>query len=112
MIRRPPRSTLFPYTTLFRSLDFLEVDVEVGEDRGGDALAFADQAQQDVLGPDVLVMQAGGFLPRHLQNLAHPIPEVVAVHLPPRPTPPRSPAPAPHTSRAPWANPRQPAVGA
>src|SRR2546429_7134367 len=23
MIRRPPRSTLFPYTTLFRSLDFL-----------------------------------------------------------------------------------------
>src|SRR5256885_12907716 len=30
MIRRPPRSTLFPYTTLFRSH---EVDVEVGGDR-------------------------------------------------------------------------------
>src|SRR3712207_8528511 len=37
MIRRPPRSTLFPYTTLFRSpvgeervpLDHLELDVEV-----------------------------------------------------------------------------------
>src|SRR3712207_7521273 len=27
MIRRPPRSTLFPYTTLFRSL----VDVQTGE---------------------------------------------------------------------------------
>src|SRR5438034_7384274 len=26
MIRRPPRSTLFPYTTLFRSLD-LELDL-------------------------------------------------------------------------------------
>src|SRR3712207_7566681 len=25
MIRRPPRSTLFPYTTLFRSVDHLEV---------------------------------------------------------------------------------------
>src|SRR2546426_3381855 len=25
MIRRPPRSTLFPYTTLFRSLDGAEV---------------------------------------------------------------------------------------
>src|SRR5256884_309921 len=25
MIRRPPRSTLFPYTTLFRSLDFQRV---------------------------------------------------------------------------------------
>src|SRR2546430_6507975 len=23
MIRRPPRSTLFPYTTLFRSVDFI-----------------------------------------------------------------------------------------
>src|SRR2546429_3294171 len=25
MIRRPPRSTLFPYTTLFRSHDFVEL---------------------------------------------------------------------------------------
>src|SRR2546422_7725778 len=25
MIRRPPRSTLFPYTTLFRSMNFLDV---------------------------------------------------------------------------------------
>src|SRR2546429_6132347 len=27
MIRRPPRSTLFPYTTLFRSAEFFETDV-------------------------------------------------------------------------------------
>src|SRR3989442_8706574 len=26
MIRRPPRSTLFPYTTLFRSPSFVELD--------------------------------------------------------------------------------------
>src|SRR5256885_4172879 len=26
MIRRPPRSTLFPYTTLFRSLGLFELD--------------------------------------------------------------------------------------
>src|SRR5256885_7157269 len=26
MIRRPPRSTLFPYTTLFRSRDFVQED--------------------------------------------------------------------------------------
>src|SRR2546422_5866092 len=38
MIRRPPRSTLFPYTTLFRSLELeahrpslAEVDLELGE---------------------------------------------------------------------------------
>src|SRR2546426_12209129 len=28
MIRRPPRSTLFPYTTLFRSVDIAELFVE------------------------------------------------------------------------------------
>src|SRR3989449_5482796 len=28
MIRRPPRSTLFPYTTLFRSRDDLEADAD------------------------------------------------------------------------------------
>src|SRR2546426_8341245 len=32
MIRRPPRSTLFPYTTLFRSLRDALVD-QVGEER-------------------------------------------------------------------------------
>src|SRR3712207_5538048 len=37
MIRRPPRSTLFPYTTLFRSLeDLLQRDVQLDDeaDRG------------------------------------------------------------------------------
>src|SRR3712207_7464568 len=42
MIRRPPRSTLFPYTTLFRSvmlagsygrLDFIKIDTEGNEYR-------------------------------------------------------------------------------
>src|SRR3712207_7469429 len=31
MIRRPPRSTLFPYTTLFRSLWFLRFLCDVGD---------------------------------------------------------------------------------
>src|SRR3989441_7173040 len=40
MIRRPPRSTLFPYTTLFRSLSLLErgVAVAVAHVRGGGEL--------------------------------------------------------------------------
>src|SRR3712207_9269878 len=33
MIRRPPRSTLFPYTTLFRSVDGGEVLADVGVDQ-------------------------------------------------------------------------------
>src|SRR5258707_8524493 len=42
MIRRPPRSTLFPYTTLFRSVSALvEFDVVVVDDRI--AHHFADQ---------------------------------------------------------------------
>src|SRR2546427_12762694 len=36
MIRRPPRSTLFPYTTLFRSVVAAGEDLELLEDlRGG-----------------------------------------------------------------------------
>src|SRR2546422_7711557 len=37
MIRRPPRSTLFPYTTLFRSRQHLvfEIDSEIVEVRAG-----------------------------------------------------------------------------
>src|SRR5256885_12855577 len=40
MIRRPPRSTLFPYTTLFRSDSIAEVDV-------GDGSPFAAQWQRE-----------------------------------------------------------------
>src|SRR2546425_8145553 len=42
MIRRPPRSTLFPYTTLFRSLERHAIVVQVppqAEDRAGDGRA-------------------------------------------------------------------------
>src|SRR5258708_15007423 len=41
MIRRPPRSTLFPYTTLFRSLFLREPDAGIGDrDRDlGEAVA-------------------------------------------------------------------------
>src|SRR2546429_9944924 len=35
MIRRPPRSTLFPYTTLFRSPPRRRTTVQIGVDIGG-----------------------------------------------------------------------------
>src|SRR5258707_15677459 len=38
MIRRPPRSTLFPYTTLFRSLGASQLDRTICATAGGDAL--------------------------------------------------------------------------
>src|SRR3712207_7195835 len=51
MIRRPPRSTLFPYTTLFRSLDddaghgLVDGLLQLLVDDGG-ALALVELAQQ------------------------------------------------------------------
>src|SRR3989442_14546272 len=41
MIRRPPRSTLFPYTTLFRSLQNAVIRLVGGDDR--DALSRNDR---------------------------------------------------------------------
>src|SRR2546430_5059689 len=49
MIRRPPRSTLFPYTTLFRSVQVgpeaaaLDVLLEVAVRRGDDAHVHRDR---------------------------------------------------------------------
>src|SRR2546425_10730079 len=40
MIRRPPRSTLFPYTTLFRSLRIYCREVDVATRYGGDEFAI------------------------------------------------------------------------
>src|SRR2546422_8967637 len=43
MIRRPPRSTLFPYTTLFRS---------ISEDAPGDRIDLAEIVQEPAVGPE------------------------------------------------------------
>src|SRR5258708_29153108 len=45
MIRRPPRSTLFPYTTLFRSQRFVPLKYSV---RGRDLGSTVAEAQQRV----------------------------------------------------------------
>src|SRR3989442_3741687 len=44
MIRRPPRSTLFPYTTLFRSADLVEHVLEGRADRRRVAAPHANAA--------------------------------------------------------------------
>src|SRR3989441_7330707 len=80
MIRRPPRSTLFPYTTLFRSLGaYVRVavgeigerrpDVEPGEEPGGlldpaDGQRHAAPQRVDQLG---LARRNPLFRPQHLR---------------------------------------------
>src|SRR5258705_2640175 len=55
MIRRPPRSTLFPYTTLFRS----SVQVEVPYARMGEPTRGEPFVPRSGRGPGVLVLAAG-----------------------------------------------------
>src|SRR2546430_7426331 len=53
MIRRPPRSTLFPYTTLFRSQDkilFLKADQNIEFGRVQQAIEISRQAGVRVVG--------------------------------------------------------------
>src|SRR5260370_11163333 len=52
MIRRPPRSTLFPYTTLFRSGLVLLIPWRVGAEESGAAKdGFGGSMRLDRLGP-------------------------------------------------------------
>src|SRR2546425_11022424 len=72
MIRRPPRSTLFPYTTLFRS----RLDDEVHLEPPAEAAA-----QQVVMDPDLALRQPGQLRGRGLGEGRHlrPHPDVAAV---------------------------------
>src|SRR3712207_9310986 len=58
MIRRPPRSTLFPYTTLFRSLDQVELWMAVGQ--GGKAARLRPISRADPRVTSVDVARAAG----------------------------------------------------
>src|SRR2546422_8910273 len=76
MIRRPPRSTLFPYTTLFRSLDVLAaVEPKLVEPDYPGAFRYLAARNRkraltvlftdviDRLGPDALGENGGGLRP-------------------------------------------------
>src|SRR3712207_8829971 len=53
MIRRPPRSTLFPYTTLFRSAGAAQEKGAVAGARGGDLQHLGQLAKSRLVGPEL-----------------------------------------------------------
>src|SRR5438552_13932920 len=56
MIRRPPRSTLFPYTTLFRSVRPVPLGrVDLGERHRGDGRLRSEEHTSELQSPDHLV---------------------------------------------------------
>src|SRR3712207_7453114 len=48
MIRRPPRSTLFPYTTLFRSRAVDVRTLGTGTERDGEPISRSDRASRQI----------------------------------------------------------------
>src|SRR5256885_3568191 len=59
MIRRPPRSTLFPYTTLFRSVKSSGV-LRVGTEGVYSPFSYHDSSSGDLVGYDIDVAKAVG----------------------------------------------------
>src|SRR5262245_65301493 len=69
MIRRPPRSTLFPYTTLFRSDRHHAVDPRLA-DRGGDVVA-RDRDAARLVELDAVLARRSEEHTSELQSLRH-----------------------------------------
>src|SRR3989449_8894010 len=89
MIRRPPRSTLFPYTTLFRSLEHRQRYVAARDGRGHAGLAHK-VANRVAAGAPLLEHPRGGEVPEnvrvsvgvgsHQVPTAHEVPDVAGRH--------------------------------
>src|SRR5258708_21266480 len=95
MIRRPPRSTLFPYTTLFRSsearIDAAVVGNVVAEvpHRGGEERARSEEHTSELQSPDHLVCRL--LLEKKKTGDHKPLATAVLALLPNRKPPSHSP---------------------
>src|SRR5256885_12669158 len=106
MIRRPPRSTLFPYTTLFRSVPHGNLDHRPAphSDEGRQEAVHAVEQRQGAhrVGPERLERAAGVANRLAIQAVAHtvrdaalqPLPRAVVAGSAASRAPPRAAAPA------------------
>src|ERR1041385_8515173 len=90
MIRRPPRSTLFPYTTLFRSYRMSTITVEIPplRKRGADIELLARHfvgmlneryLSNKVLSDSALAALSGHSWPGNVRELLHAVEAAVVV---------------------------------
>src|SRR5207249_1616824 len=63
-------------------LNLVQLDAEVLQHGRRHSLALPNEAEENVLGTHVLVVEARGLFARHREYLAHPFREIVAVHGP------------------------------
>src|SRR3712207_6980578 len=70
MIRRPPRSTLFPYTTLFRSQNLVVVATEVETILGVAAMTEAGEITLNYVSPEARFRGVSKALIEHLEAQA------------------------------------------
>src|SRR3712207_7844841 len=75
MIRRPPRSTLFPYTTLFRSAGCVLAACGGDDSAGAGAPEVARPLSSDVCSP---MTSAGEGRPRFLIPLVGPLQNAIS----------------------------------
>src|SRR2546429_638800 len=86
MIRRPPRSTLFPYTTLFRSFENNKAAVFAPiAERAGNAIAISEQPRDGAFHvhveahlPAAVLQRANHFEPGAVAYVAQPLVRVAA----------------------------------
>ena len=62
---------------LDRGADLVQLHAQVGKHLGGDAIAFAHQSEEDVLGADIVVVEAVGFFLCERQHAACALGELV-----------------------------------
>ena len=58
-------------------VNLVEIDIQVREHRGSDSLALTDEAEEDVLGAHVVVLEANRLFPGHRQHFSDPVGEIV-----------------------------------
>src|SRR5438477_5227945 len=68
MMRQPPRSTLFPYTTLFRSLGMKE-GFDIGLEMSGNAAAFCDMLENMCHGGKIAMLGIPARSEEHTSEL-------------------------------------------